>query len=169
MEFQIRLFKSKDIPAIHALSDKVFGKDYIKSKAPLSHCPVVLVAEFKQETLGFACARIEESSTEDKITAVLDLIAVDPKYQSNGIGKALFKARMEELVQLGFTDYKVFHWYRESMTKPFLAIQYGFQFYERKENFWTAFNAQHNFECKICSPELCACPCDIYTYKRPGL
>lgn len=64
---------------------------------------VVSVAETGTSIHGFALA-LEKEPTEKAGRAHLSLLAVDPTYQSHGLGRALLTSITERLVSEGFTE-----------------------------------------------------------------
>lgn len=104
-QIKIRLIQKGDFGALVALDAEVFGKkraDYYERKIDLAlddhrHLVTSLVAEVGGKVVGFVMGEIYrgEFGIPDTV-ASLDTIGVDPKFQGNGIGRAL----MEEFVTI---------------------------------------------------------------------
>lgn len=156
-KLHVHEFKKSDQLDVITLVNQLFGKSFTESKPQLFEQSILLVARVENNIVGF-CAGNELKNK----TGLLDLLVVHPDFQRQGIGTALFKARMAAFSTLQITRFKFYHWVKKQRPHPYIAIAHGFKLKEILPNYWLRESLKFGYHCKECGPPPCKCICRLY-------
>ncbi|MFT6717404.1 MAG: N-acetylglutamate synthase-like GNAT family acetyltransferase [Saprospiraceae bacterium] len=154
---KIRGFEKKDISEVKRLINQVFGTSYTRAKPNLFEQATLIVAVLNFKVVGFCAGDISE-----KNVGLLDMLVVHPSFQNQGIGTALFKARMDGYSKRDISNYILYHWVQKGLSEPKIAIKYGFELKEIIPNFWKEESKRLSYQCAECGPPPCECTCCLY-------
>ncbi|MEE9202365.1 MAG: GNAT family N-acetyltransferase [Dehalococcoidia bacterium] len=101
-EIGVRRMQEEDIPAILAIDQKVVGRDRtpswpqrVSSHFRTYYPPLSYVAETDDGVVGFILGDIRGAEYALPLSGWIDIVGVDPDYQSRGIGRRLIEAFMQ--------------------------------------------------------------------------
>jgi hypothetical protein len=142
--------------ALKKLIDKEFGTGFSDTKAFEETGFKILIAVSEDILLAACALKINGQK------GVFDVIVVGNEFTSQGIGKALFEARLRLAKEVKLDVIDINHWKRSLSPIPFCAENYGFVKVESKPNFWFEDSDKGGYNCKECGIPPCTCTSEVY-------
>jgi ribosomal protein S18 acetylase RimI-like enzyme len=129
----IRPIVRTDLPAVIALDAHFFGQKratyFERRLAVLEHpesgnLPIFLAAEHQTILIGFVMGTLSSGEFSlAQVTAIVDSLAVHPRYQRQHIGKQLIEVFLSQGAQLGAkAAYTLVNWENWELLKVFHAL-----------------------------------------------
>ncbi len=153
-EMTIRVAAAKDMDFIRELSALVFSRygpyDKTLPRWAESENTLTYVAAAKSSHMGFAILGPVFKDRSGQWTAELLAIAVNPKYQGRGIGRALLEKIMETAKGLRINRLTL-HTAKTNLVARKLFSRYGFTVAEEKKGFYKG-GQDAVMMCKVIEP-----------------
>lgn len=162
-KLHLRDYLATDNPVVKNLVSRLFGLSYISSKPDLFQQPVFIIACIADEIVGFCSGKVIDDNV-----GLLDMLVVSPNFQKQGIGTALFKARLDKFMSLNIQGFMLHHWVKKEHNEPVIALKHGFKLKENTPNYWKKESLQLIYHCAECGPPPCSCSCKTYCLTLPS-
>jgi len=135
-EITIRAMERADLAVVVALDTLVFGsmrEAYFERRLAVLHAggggtqAIFLVAEYHDTVIGFVMGTLAYGEFGlTQVTAILDTIAVHPRYQQQGVGRQLIEAFIKQsALQGGAAVYTLVNWDNWALLKVFHSLGFG--------------------------------------------
>lgn len=171
---------SVDLSHVKRISDHCFGNNYLTVNTLnkiLKHEGVFLKIELHSRVVGFCLAVMVESLTDEKWFSttefkamsdfpygIIKTIAIDPKYQGNGLGSQLLESavlKLEAKYQMENMFYPAWMISNQIRLKSKL-LHLGFKFSKELKQYWFTESINQNYTCAHCGKPPCTCSLGLF-------
>lgn len=141
---------------LNRLIDESFGSGYSSTKNIKDPSYKVICATFEGQLIGSATLKVEGK------TGILDFIVIAKEFREKGVGKVLFKTRIEMAKGWKLDTLRINHWVKKDAPIPFCATDFGFKKTESTPNYWAKESEIEGYVCAECKSIPCSCTRDLY-------